>query len=292
MWLAPDNRAISVNLTYYSCGINKTYGNYGTYGTYGTYESYESYGSHMSHMSHKSHKSHKSHPGLAAILPDPAVSQPLSFDERLASDFAVVEINFAGRQNLIGLVPFAGDQDHVSRPRLHDRAEDGFAAIDHQIVMLADARQADPDVIQDQQRVFTAGVVRGRDHEVAQPRRLFPHERAFGPVTIPAAAEDRNHAASGTARALVVLRVAHGPQHAGYRVRRVRVIDDDRDVLTARAVRAVVTVLAVCGDALEPARNAAALIDAARYRLIIEAQRKSDPYGAEYVVGVRASDQR
>src|SRR5262245_44168571 len=57
-------------------------------------------------------------PGLDAVLPAPAVSQPLSFGERLARDFAVVKMNLARRQDLISLVTFACDQDYVSWSRL------------------------------------------------------------------------------------------------------------------------------------------------------------------------------
>src|SRR5215470_2199527 len=52
------------------------------------------------------------------------------------------------------------------------------------------------------------------------------------------------------------------------------------------------TVLAVGGHPLEPARHAAALIDTARDRLAIEAQRQSEADRAERVVSVRASDER
>src|SRR5262245_46688551 len=207
---------------------------------------------------------------LTAVLLNPAVPQPLPFIQRLARDLAVVEMNLARRQNLISLMTFAGDEDHITRPRLQDRAEDSFAAVDHQVVIIADAGKPDPDVVQDQQRVFAARVVRGGDHEVAQPRGLLAHQWAFGAVAVAAAAEDSDHAAPGPAGALVGLRVPHRSQRIDQGVRRVRVIDDYSDVLS------VMTVMAVRGHALEAARHAATLLDAARDRLAIEAQREAD----------------
>src|SRR5262245_58798890 len=226
---------------------------------------------------------------LTAVLLNPAVPQPLPFIQRLARDLAVVEMNLARRQNLISLMTFAGDEDHITRPRLQDRAEDSFAAVDHQVVIIADAGKPDPDVVQDQQRVFAARVVRGGDHEVAQPRGLLAHQWAFGAVAVAAAAEDSDHAAPGPAGALVGLRVPHRSQRIDQGVRRVRVIDDYSDVLSVMTVMAV---MAVRGHALEAARHAATLLDAARDRLAIEAQREADADRAEYVVGVRAPDQR
>src|SRR5215475_14993071 len=127
---------------------------------------------------------------LTAVLLNPAVPQPLPFIQRLARDLAVVEMNLARRQNLISLMTLASDQDHITRPRLQDCPENRFAAVDHQIVIRAYTGEPDPDVVEDQQWIFAARVVGSRDHEIAESRGLFSHQRAFGAVAVATAAKD------------------------------------------------------------------------------------------------------
>src|SRR5215470_12937822 len=215
MWLAPDKRAISINFTHCS------------YRTYRTYRSYRlvQYRARKQADDRWDNRLLTRAALLTAVLLNAAVPQPLPFIQRLARDLAVVEMNLARRQNLISLMTFAGDEDHITRPRLQDRAEDRFAAVDHQVVILADAGKPDPDVVQDQQRVFAARVVGGGDHEIAQACGFFAHQRALGSVAVAAATEDCNHAASWSTGPLIGLGVAHGPQRAGQRVRRMRIIN-------------------------------------------------------------------
>jgi hypothetical protein len=201
-----------------------------------------------------------------------------SFRQGLAGNFAVIEMYLSGGKDLICLVPFASDQYYIAWFGFDNRAHDRFAAIDNQFIGFAYPIQTDSDVIQDQERIFGARIIRSGDHQIAQTGSFFAHQRALGSVAIASTSHDGDDATEP--RGFAFQRSADRLQNVDQSIRGVRVIDDGRDLILRQA------------DSLEPSGDAAASIDPARNRLTVEPERQSDSNRAEDIICVRAADQR
>src|SRR5205823_884962 len=181
--------------------------------------------------------------------------------------FAVVEVDDAVADDLIGLVSLAGDNDDVGRGGAVDGVGDGVAAVlDRLDVRAGDAGH---DLLDDRLRILAAGVVAGDDDAVGHARGDLPHLRALPLVAVAAAAEDDPQPA-------LRREVAHGGEELLQRVGLVSVVDDDgggvgrqrADILEAAAHRG---------------QRANALLDGAR----VDADGDGRADGAEPVVEVR-----
>src|SRR5438477_590716 len=104
-----------------------------------------------------------------------------------------------GADDLVVLVPLAGDQDEVARAREAEREGDGRAPVRLDQVA-GHARGTHPllDVGEDAERVLGARVVGGEDDDVAPPRGGLAHERPLAAVAVAAAAEDRDQPPAGS----------------------------------------------------------------------------------------------
>src|SRR5437763_16352090 len=102
--------------------------------------------------------------------------------------FAVVEMDDPVTDDLIALVPFAGDDDDVVVRSLADAAGDGFATVG-QARVIARAAHAALDVVEDRFGLLAPWVVAGQDDAVRQARGDGAHLRALVLVAIAAAAE-------------------------------------------------------------------------------------------------------
>src|SRR5690606_29388185 len=94
---------------------------------------------------------------------------------------------------LVGLVPFAGNQHHIVRPRLTDGARDRLRAVDH---LLGHRAGTGSDRLDDAQRVFRARVVAGDDHTIGERTGDLAHHRALARVAIATAAEHADETAA------------------------------------------------------------------------------------------------
>src|SRR3954451_16663001 len=142
--------------------------------------------------------------------------------ERLAGDGDVVEGDFAPAGELLALlVALARDDEHVTGPGHVDRPLDRRAAVG---LDLDAAAASFENLADDRLRGLVAGVVGGDDRDVGPLARDRAHERALGAVAVPAGAEDDDEA--------VLRERAGGAQDVVERVRRVRVVDEDRERLT------------------------------------------------------------
>ncbi len=117
---------------------------------------------------------------------------------------------------------------------------------------VAPGARAGDDLGDDRLRVLRARVVRRDDHDVGQLARRGAHQRSLAAVAVAAGAEDADHAP--------VAERARRAQHVGQRVRRVGVVDDEREVL------ALV-------DRLEAARHARRRAQAGGDRVVADAER-------------------
>ena len=75
-----------------------------------------------------------------------------------------------------------------------------LATIRFHLTVAANPAVARKHLIDDGARVFSTRIVRGEDDDLAPLRRGAAHERTLGAVTIPAAAEDGDHAAISLSR--------------------------------------------------------------------------------------------
>src|SRR5439155_11380185 len=149
-------------------------------------------------------------------------------------DLAIVERDGPLAQDLVRLVPLAGDHDAISLLGEGQGAPDRLLAIrDHQAALLpalpagiAGERAACPrqDLLDDSHRVLAPRVVRGHDHDVAPGRRGEPHQRALAPVPVAAAAEHRHDAPRPE--------IAHRQEEGLQGVVRVGVIDQGGERLS------------------------------------------------------------
>ena len=118
-----------------------------------------------------------------------------SFVEKFPGNFDVVKGNSAFAAHLDFFVALSSNEDDVSGLSFADGQSDGGVAIGLHGVLRAGALQANHRVIDDSQRVFTARVVGGEDHKIAASSCGFAHQGTLSPVTIAAAAEERDNAA-------------------------------------------------------------------------------------------------
>src|SRR4029079_12885910 len=107
------------------------------------------------------------------------------------------------------------------------------------------------NLIDDRLRVFAPRVVGRDDRGVGEAGDDVAHERPLAPVAVPAAAEDADEAAGCDLARLC--------QDVLERLRRVRVVDEDRERLTLV-------------HSLEPARNPGHVLDAGGDRLRLAPQ--------------------
>src|SRR5207237_9632712 len=106
--------------------------------------------------------------------------------------------------DLVLFVPLAGDQHEIPRFRLADSLRERLAPVhdcERRRAVLSLRRHAvrgyddaAPDFFDDAFRILAARVVRGDDHEIAQPRGDGTHERPLRAIAIAAAAKNRDHA--------------------------------------------------------------------------------------------------
>src|SRR3989338_6735194 len=128
-------------------------------------------------------------------------------------------------QDLVVLVPLAGDEDKIARPRDLDRFLECFLTINNRKEPFFRKRyfpQIREDLIDDRLGVFGPGVVRAYYHHISGAPRLTPHDRPFCPVAVAATPEDGNQASPLLDGKLLQTRgdACHG-------VRGMRVIDKD-----------------------------------------------------------------
>ncbi len=163
--------------------------------------------------------------------------RPGEAGEDVARHLAVVERHGAVAQHLVRLVTLARDHHHDPLAAHLEGAGDRVPAVrDHERVGGPRRRDAAADLLEDRLGRLAAGVVRGEDDDVGEPRRHRAHERPLGAVAVPPAAEDGDHAAG--------LELAHGLEQVLERVVGVRVVHEDGEVLAGV-------------HALHPARDAA-----------------------------------
>src|SRR5712692_10636990 len=100
-------------------------------------------------------------PGAASAPGQALLRAVAALAQRLARHFAVVKVNRAIAEHLIGLVAFAGQEHNVAGPRLVERPFDGFLAVGLDKVPRPSFLQAHRHVVDNPQRVFAARVVAG-----------------------------------------------------------------------------------------------------------------------------------
>ena len=91
---------------------------------------------------------------------------------------------------LAGLVPFAGDQQHVAWRKVGNGLRDRFAAI----ADLAGARRGSDDRAADRRRILAARIVIGNDDDVGLFRGDRAHQRTLAGIAIAAGAEHHDEA--------------------------------------------------------------------------------------------------
>src|SRR5262245_42691259 len=117
-------------------------------------------------------------------------------------------MGFRGSNNLIVLVPFASDNEHISGSSSSQRGLNGAPSIHHHhiplrevayrgwIIHLLHARLDQPrfGFSEDAPRIFGSWVVRGQHHHVAEATSCFSHKRAFPSVSVAATSENGQQA--------------------------------------------------------------------------------------------------
>src|SRR2546430_6672604 len=132
---------------------------------------------------------------LARSIPQFAIRTPQSFRPQFSHHHPLVERLLFGSHDLIRLVPLAGEQQRVSRPRELETERDGPAAIDLTVVGLRS--HAGLDGVEDLLRVFGPRVVGGGDGDVGEARAHFTHRRALAGVAVPARTEHDDEPTGG-----------------------------------------------------------------------------------------------
>ncbi len=198
--------------------------------------------------------------------------RPGETGEDVARHLAVVERHGAVAQHLVGLVALARDHHHDPLPAHLQGAGDGVPAVgDDERVGGPRRRDAAPDLLEDRLRGLAAGVVRGEDDDVGEPRRHRPHERPLGAVAVAPAAEDGDDAPGGEP--------PHGLEQVLERVVGVRVVHEDGEVLAGE-------------DALHAAGDSGERRDPALHRVLRQAEGEPRPEGGEGVLDVEGADER
>ena len=110
--------------------------------------------------------------------------------------FAIIEVNTAktagpiGR-DLLGFVPFAGNQNYIPACRIGNRGMDRSRAIGLDVGFGASIRiEPTEDFVDDSIGWFGARVITGDDNRVAELVGDLSHAGAFGSVSIAATTED------------------------------------------------------------------------------------------------------
>src|SRR6266540_747101 len=108
----------------------------------------------------------------------------------------VVEGEHVGADDLIGLVAFARDDDHVAGSGPGKRALDGGFPVGHCLMPVEGdtARNARYDIGDDRLRRLAARVVGGDPHAIGEPRGDSTHQGPLAAVAIAATAEDDGEA--------------------------------------------------------------------------------------------------
>ena len=104
----------------------------------------------------------------------------------------------------------------------------GFSAIGLQHILGAAALQAGQGVVHDVERVFTARIVAGQDHEVAARSGRLAHQRPLAAVAVAAASENRDDPACASP---LRQKVARQRGQVAQRVVGVGVVHDDGEGL-------------------------------------------------------------
>src|SRR5579872_1452716 len=107
--------------------------------------------------------------------------------KRAARLLDIVERRRSASCDLHLLVSFARDQDNIPGAGLVNRQCDGLMAVRLQRVARAGALQSGKRVVDDDERIFTAGIIAGQDHEVAAAAGGLAHQRTLAAVAIAAA---------------------------------------------------------------------------------------------------------
>src|SRR5215470_14448864 len=103
---------------------------------------------------------------------------------------AVVERQHLAADDLVGLVPFAGDDDRVARARPRERRADRSVAIGHAGVALAPyVRRAGGDLGDNRLGILGTRVVRGDPRVIREARGNLAHDRALRSIAVTAATE-------------------------------------------------------------------------------------------------------
>src|SRR4051812_13213921 len=89
----------------------------------------------------------------------------------------------------------ARKQHNITGYGLNQRPPNGFFAVGLDLMTCAGLAQAGQRVGKNLRRFFPARIVRGKKNEVAPPPRTPRHKRALRPITITAAAENRDYPA-------------------------------------------------------------------------------------------------
>src|SRR4029077_4309783 len=144
-----------------------------------------------------------------------------ALDQRGSSHFAIVKLQRAVGKNLIILVAFSGQKNHVARARFVHGQPDRLFAVRLNDIFAAGLLHSDNNVADNFQRIFLARIVTGKNGEIAEPPGDFAHYRPLGAVLGAATAKERDDAALG-------VQFARGANQAFERVISVRVIDNDQ----------------------------------------------------------------
>ncbi len=176
-------------------------------------------------------------------------------------------------------MPLARQQHNVARSRLLQSESNGFAAIRlHRIFRAGVLRflQSHHRIVHDRQRILRARIVGSEHHKIAALARRLAHQRTFGSIAIPPAAEKRDDSAfeSGAGHKLPSQR-----RQIAQRIVRVRVIDDHCERLP--------TIYP-----LKPPRNARQIEDSFRNRLCGTIARVPRSRRRQHVVHIHVPNQR
>ena len=91
--------------------------------------------------------------------------------------------------DLIVLMPLAGQENHIALSGQVDRPADGLHPVTDPDPRGCGTRQAGFNFIDDALGILGPGVVAGQDHQIRKFRGDLPHQRPLQAVPVPAAAE-------------------------------------------------------------------------------------------------------
>ena len=183
------------------------------------------------------------------------------FGEDGADGFAVVEVQHAAGDLLIGLVPLAGDEHRVARPRFTQRGANRERPVGFDEVRLVQVHPRQ-DFRDDRLRFLVARIVAGDDGQVGEFGDRGAHARTLAAVAVAAAAE---HADEPAGRVL-----AQGLEHVAQGVLRVGIIHEDMPAMRVR-------------DAFEPPRHGGHFRQGGGHGGGFRAQRAADGDGGQRI---------